>query len=113
MRARRISTSRSASVARTGPGWTPTPPCDRPVAEGRRLCPLGEGPARRGYGIRRRSRPMDDRHERTARVLDPSYLGDVDARTTDELRVMQGECRELETEVSYVRRLTQARTDIV
>jgi hypothetical protein len=50
---------------------------------------------------------------RTARVLDPSFVEDLDARSVDELRLMHAECLELETEVSYVRRLTQARIDIL
>src|SRR5262249_34911864 len=61
----------------------------------------------------RRPERMDDRHVRSARVLDPSYLDGLDTRSVDELRAMHAECLELETEVSYVRRLTQARIDIV
>jgi hypothetical protein len=56
---------------------------------------------------------MSGEHVRTARVLDPSYLVDLDARAVDDLRLMHAECLELETEVSYVRRLTQARIDIL
>lgn len=56
---------------------------------------------------------MDDRHARSARVLDPGYLDGVDGKSVDELRSMHAECLELETEVSYVRRLAQARIDIV
>jgi hypothetical protein len=56
---------------------------------------------------------MDDRHVRTARVVDPAYLAGLQERTDEELRSMHGECIELETEVSYVRRLTQARIDIL
>lgn len=56
---------------------------------------------------------MDDRHVRSARVLDPAYLADVDSRSADELHTMHAECLELETEVSYVRRLTQARIEIL
>lgn len=56
---------------------------------------------------------MTDAHERSARVLDPSYLEGLEERTLDELRVKHAECIELETEVSYVRRLTQARIDIL
>ena len=52
-------------------------------------------------------------HVRTARVLDPSYVADLDAQSVDQLRLMHAECLELETEVSYVRRLTQARIDIL
>ena len=56
---------------------------------------------------------MSAEHVRTARVIDPSYLQELDARSLEDLRVMHAECRELETEVSYVRRLTQARIDIL
>jgi hypothetical protein len=56
---------------------------------------------------------MADAHERSRRVLDPAYLTGVDDRPVDELRSMHAECVELETEVSYVRRLAQARIDIV
>ena len=54
---------------------------------------------------------MSKEHVRTARVLDPSYLVDLETLSIDDLRLMHAECLELETEVSYVRRLTQARID--
>jgi RsiG-like len=56
---------------------------------------------------------MSEEHVRTARVLDPGYLADLDQRALEDLRAMHAECLELETEVSYVRRLTQARIDIL
>ena len=56
---------------------------------------------------------MSEEHVRTARVIDPSYLQELDARSLEDLREMHAECLELETEVSYVRRLTQARIDIL
>jgi len=56
---------------------------------------------------------MADRQERSARVLDPAYLAGIDDRPVAELRAMHAECLELETEVSYVRRIAQARIDIV
>jgi hypothetical protein len=56
---------------------------------------------------------MADAHDRSARVLDPEYLSALDASSIEELRVKHAECVELETEVSYVRRLTQARIDIL
>ena len=56
---------------------------------------------------------MSEEHVRTARVIDPRYLQELDARSLEDLRVMHAECLELETEVSYVRRLTQARIDIL
>jgi hypothetical protein len=56
---------------------------------------------------------MSQEHVRTAKVLDPGYLADLDQRALEDLRAMHAECLELETEVSYVRRLTQARIDIL
>src|SRR6185312_12625537 len=56
---------------------------------------------------------MADEHDRSARVLDPDYLSALDASSIEELRAKHAECVELETEVSYVRRLTQARIDIL
>src|SRR6476646_3605100 len=56
---------------------------------------------------------MAEVHDRSARVLDPAYIDGRDANTIDELRAKHSECVELETEVSYVRRLTQARIDIL
>jgi hypothetical protein len=56
---------------------------------------------------------MTDPHDRSARVLDPAYLADVESSSVDDLRAKHAECLELETEVSYVRRLTQARIDIL
>ena len=56
---------------------------------------------------------MADPHDRSARVLDPTYVDDLDANSIEQLRVKHAECIELETEVSYVRRLTQARIDIL
>jgi hypothetical protein len=56
---------------------------------------------------------MDDHHARSAHVLDPAYLAGLDTRTVEDLRTMHAECLELETEVSYVRRLIQARIDIL
>jgi hypothetical protein len=46
-------------------------------------------------------------------MLDEDYLDGLDARPLDEVRAMHEECLEVETEVSYVRRLAQARIDIV
>ena len=52
-------------------------------------------------------------HDRSAHVLDPAYVIDLESRSVEELRAKHAECIELETEVSYVRRLTQARIDIL
>jgi hypothetical protein len=56
---------------------------------------------------------MTDAHDRSARVLDPAYVEGLDSSDLDALRVKHAECVELETEVSYVRRLAQARIDIL
>jgi hypothetical protein len=56
---------------------------------------------------------MADAYERSAHVLDPEYVAELDGRSIEELRTKHAECVELETEVSYVRRLTQARIDIL
>jgi transposase len=47
------------------------------------------------------------------RFLAPDYLGDLSARTTDEIRAMRGECQRAETSLSYLRRLVQGRIDIL
>ena len=52
-------------------------------------------------------------HDRSAHVLDPEYVVDLDASSIEALRAKHAECVELETEVSYVRRVTQARIDIL
>jgi hypothetical protein len=56
---------------------------------------------------------MADAHDRSGRVLDPAYVDELDGNSVEELRTKHAECVELETEVSYVRRLTQARIDIL
>ena len=50
---------------------------------------------------------------RTRRLLAPDYLGDLRARTLDEIRAMRTECQEVEVGLSYLRRLVQGRLDIV
>jgi hypothetical protein len=50
---------------------------------------------------------------RLDRVLDPAYLEGLADRPVDEVSAMKAECTELETEVSFVRRLAQARIDIL
>jgi hypothetical protein len=56
---------------------------------------------------------MADAYERSAHVLDPEYVAALEGSSIEELRTKHAECVELETEVSYVRRLTQARIDIL
>jgi hypothetical protein len=50
---------------------------------------------------------------RLDRVLDPSYLDGLADRPVDEVSAMKTECTELETEVSFIRRLAQGRIDIL
>ena len=56
---------------------------------------------------------MAQHQRRLDRVLDPTYVEGLDAHTLDDVRRMRNECTEIETEVSYVRRLAQARIDIL
>ncbi|MGZ4688587.1 MAG: RsiG family protein [Acidimicrobiia bacterium] len=56
---------------------------------------------------------MAQHQRRIDRVLQPQYLADLDRRSLDEIRDMDRECAEIETELSYVRRLAQARLDII
>lgn len=46
-------------------------------------------------------------------MLSPEYLDGLGDQSLDQLRAMHEECLEVETEVSYVRRIAQARIDIV
>jgi hypothetical protein len=48
-----------------------------------------------------------------AELLDPAYLDGLEERPVDEVREMHEDCVVVETELSYVRRLAQARIDIV
>jgi hypothetical protein len=50
---------------------------------------------------------------RLDRVLEPDYIAGLAERTIEELSAKKAECIELETEVSFVRRLAQARIDIL
>ncbi len=56
---------------------------------------------------------MTEHVRRIDRILADGYTADIDARSLDDLRVMERECLEVETEISYVRRLAQARIDII
>jgi hypothetical protein len=53
---------------------------------------------------------MDDQ---VARILDPTYLDDLPGRSIDEVRTMRAECQDVETGLSYLRRVVQGRLDIV
>ena len=47
------------------------------------------------------------------RILGEVYLGDLAHRSMAEVRSMRAECQEIETGLSYLRRLVQGRLDIV
>lgn len=47
------------------------------------------------------------------RVLAPDYLGDLDARSVEELRALRDECRAVGDDLSYLRRQVHGRLDIV
>ena len=53
------------------------------------------------------------RRRRVDVMLSPEYLEGLGDRSLEEVRAMHEECLEVETEVSYVRRIAQARIDIV
>ncbi len=58
---------------------------------------------------------MDEtRHRRLVeRLIDPSYARDLGERSVEDLRALREECREGENELSFERRLCQARIDIL
>ncbi len=47
------------------------------------------------------------------RILAADYLGDLEVRPLDEIRSMRGECQQIEVGLSFLRRLAQARLDII
>jgi hypothetical protein len=51
--------------------------------------------------------------ETTERLLAPEYLADVDQRAIEDIRAMRAECQDVETGLSYLRRVVQGRLDIV
>ena len=53
------------------------------------------------------------RDRRDDRLLDPEFLADVESLPTSDLRSRRDECRELEGELSYARRLLQGKIDIL
>ncbi len=50
---------------------------------------------------------------RIDKILAPEHVAGLEARSLDEIREMRREASEVETEVSYVRRLAQARGEIL
>ncbi len=53
---------------------------------------------------------MDDH---IAHILEPAYLDDLPGRSIDEIRSMRADCQDVETGLSYLRRVVQGRLDIV
>jgi hypothetical protein len=47
------------------------------------------------------------------RLLDPHFVDALDSRTLDQLRDMKSECSDVENALSYLRRLAQARMEIL
>jgi len=56
---------------------------------------------------------MSDYVRRIDRMLAEAYTEGLAERSMDELHAMERECLEVETEISYVRRLAQARIEIL
>jgi hypothetical protein len=56
---------------------------------------------------------MTEQRRLVERITDPSYLDGLRDRPLDELRAARNECNDAETELSFGRRLCQARIDIL
>ncbi|MDQ4144351.1 MAG: aerial mycelium formation protein [Actinomycetota bacterium] len=56
---------------------------------------------------------MSPQARREDRILSPAYLSDLESLSTAEVRSRRDECRELENELSYARRLLQGKIDIL
>jgi hypothetical protein len=56
---------------------------------------------------------MAQHQRRIDRILGSDYLTGLDAQSLDAVRDMEHECAEIETELSYIRRLAQGRIDII
>lgn len=55
----------------------------------------------------------DTQRRRIDVILDPEFVDDLSNLSLDDLRARRDEALEVETEISYVRRLAQARIDIL
>ena len=55
----------------------------------------------------------DTKRRLVDRILEPSYLDGLEGKSLEELRALSDECRDGETELSFERRLCQARIDIL
>jgi len=51
--------------------------------------------------------------ERIQRLLDPQFVAQLDSRSLDDLRAMKDQCVDVENALSYLRRLAQARVEIL
>ena len=51
--------------------------------------------------------------ETIARILDDAYVADLGERAIEDIRAMRAECQDVETGLSYLRRVVQGRLDIV
>jgi hypothetical protein len=57
---------------------------------------------------------MDARKRRRYEVIaDPAYVENLEGRSLEDLRSLRDECREVENELSFERRLCHARIDIL
>jgi hypothetical protein len=57
---------------------------------------------------------MSERKRRlTERIVDPEYVEGLEQKSIEDLKEMRDECRDGENEVSFERRLTQGRVDIL
>jgi hypothetical protein len=55
----------------------------------------------------------DQKRRLTERIAEPGYSEGLGEKSIDELKEMRAECREGENEISFERRLSQARVDIL
>ena len=58
-------------------------------------------------------RPIDAMTDTNERMLSPDYLAGLQQRPIDEVRAMRADCVEVETGLSYLRRMVQGPLDIV
>jgi len=53
------------------------------------------------------------RRRRYEAIAEPSYLENINGRSLEDLRTLRDECRDVENEISFERRLCHARIDIL
>lgn len=56
---------------------------------------------------------MNEKRRLSEKITDPEYTDDLDKRSLEDLKSMRAECHEGENELSFERRLCQARIDIL